>query len=238
MRYPIKTLAAAAAAGAVALSLGAAAQAATIFSATIEEDQSTTPSPGFTNQFGQASLALNEDGNGGFTLSMSIDFSGDFDFSEIIASGQIDTVNGTNTATGPLVTGFHIHNAARGQTGGVVFSIFDTRIAALGGSNDTDGDNTLTFNADGSATLVSEWDFQEGTGNGLLADFVTELSLAMMGDDIALYFNLHTAEAASGLIRGQIVAENNAVPVPAALPLFATALLGGGYLRRRKQAKA
>lgn len=232
----IKNLALAATASVFALGLGTAAQAATIFSSTIEQDQSTTPSPGYTDQFGQASLALNDNGDGTFSLSMSIDFTGDFDFSEIIASGQIDTVNGDNTAGGVLVNGFHIHNAARGETGGVVFSLFDTGIPALGGSSDTDGDNTLTFNEEG-ATLVTEWDFTEGTANGVLADFVNELAAAMEGEDIALYFNLHTSEAASGLIRGQIVAENdlNPVPVPAAAVLFIPAIAGGAFLRRRKQ---
>ena len=233
-----KTLAAAASAAALTLSLGAAANAATIFSATIEESQSTSDSPGFTDQFGQASLALNPDDDGGFTLSMSIDFSGALDFSEIIDSGQIDEVNGENTAEGPLVTGFHIHNAARGETGGVVFSLFDTQIEALGGSNDEDGDNTLTFNDDGSATLVSEWDFDEGLGDATLADFVAELAAAMEGDDVALYFNLHTLDAASGLIRGQVVAENdlNPIPVPAAAFLFPLGAAGVAALRRRKRA--
>ena len=229
-----KTTLLAAMATATTLAFGSAS-AATIFSATIEEEQSTTPSPGFTNQFGQASLALSQDDDGSFSLGISINFTGDLDFSEIIGSGQIDNVIGDGLGIGELVTGLHIHAAGRGEGGPVVFSLFDTRIDALGGSSDTDGDNTIQFNDDGSVTVVSEWDIGEGTGAGTLADFFFELANASEGEDIGLYFNLHTAAAASGLIRGQIVAENdvNPVPVPAALPLFLGAVAAGGAIRRR-----
>ena len=230
-----KTTLLAAMATATTLAFGSAS-AATIFSATIEEEQSTTPSPGFTNQFGQASLALSQDDDGSFSLGISINFTGDLDFSEIIGSGQIDNIIGESTTGGELVTGLHIHAAERGEGGPVVFSLFDTRIAALGGSNDTDGDNTIQFNDDGSVTVVSEWDIGEGTDAGMLADFFFELANATEGEDIGLYFNLHTAAAASGLIRGQIVAENDLspVPVPAALPLFLGAVAAGGAIRRRR----
>ena len=225
----------AATASAAFLSVGAAS-AATIFSATIEEAQSTTPSPGFTNQFGQAALSLEQGEDGTFSLAISVTFAGDLDFSEIIGSGQIDNVIGeAGTTGGELVTGFHIHAAERGEAGPVVFSLFDTRIDALNGSSDTDGENTIEFGDDGSVIVSSIWDMGEGTDAGTLMNFIAELANADEGEDLGLYFNLHTAAAASGLIRGQVVAENslNPVPVPAALPLFAGALVAGGAVRRK-----
>ena len=226
-----------AAGAAAAFGMIGSASAATVFGATVEEEQSTTPSPGFTNQFGQASLSLEQGPDGTFSLAISVTFTGDLDFSEIIGSGQIDNVIGTAVNTGgELVTGFHLHDAERGETGPVVFSIFDTRIDALNGSSDTDGENTIEFGDDGSVIVSSIWDMSEGTDAGTLASFIAELANADEGDDIGLYFNLHTAAAASGLIRGQVVAQNdiNPVPLPGALPLFVGAVAVGGAIRRRR----
>ena len=224
------------AAAAAGMMLFSTANAATIFSATIEEEQSTTPSPGYTNQFGQAALSLEQDDDGSFSLAISVTFTGDLDFSEIIGSGQIDTVVGEVVTGGELVTGFHLHAGERGEGGPVVFSLFDTRIDALGGSSDTDGENTIEFGDDGTVIVSSIWDMDEGTDAGTLMNFIAELANANDGEDIGLYFNLHTAAAASGLIRGQVVAENdvNPVPVPAALPLFLGAVAAGGAIRRRR----
>ena len=143
---------------------------------------------------------------------------------------------GTGATGGELVTGFHLHAAERGEGGPVVFSLFDTAIDALGGSSDTDGENTIEFGDDGSVIVSSIWDMDEGTDAGTLMDFINELAAANEGEDIGLYFNLHTAAAASGLIRGQVVAENdlNPVPVPAALPLFLGAVAAGGAIKRRR----
>ena len=228
----IKHLALGTAATAMTLGLGAAAQAATVFSATIELDQSTTPSPGYDGQVGQAALNLQEDDNGTYRLSMAIDFSAGLDFTP--GEEFFDEVEGTSQG-GDEVLGFHIHNAPRGAAGGVVFSIFDLLPGTpISGTDDLDGDQTLTYNEDGSVTITSEWDFDEGTGTTLAA-FVGELLAAGDGDDVALYFNLHTAGAPGGLIRGQIVGENAAVPVPAAAFLFAPVVAGGVIARRRKR---
>ena len=226
-----------AAGAAAAFGMIGSASAATVFSATIEEEQSTTPSPGFSNQFGQASLSLEQDEDGTFSLAISVTFTGDLDFSGIIASGQIDNVIGNaGASTGELVTGFHLHDAERGETGPVVFSLFDTNPMRAITTSDTDGENTIEFGDDGSVIVSSIWDMGEGTDAGTLMDFIAELANANEGDDIGLYFNLHTAAAESGLIRGQVVAENdiNPVPVPAALPLFVGAVVAGGAIRRRR----
>ncbi|MBB4658302.1 CHRD domain-containing protein [Parvularcula dongshanensis] len=224
-------------AGTSALAIGAGASAATIFSATIEVAQSGTPSEGYTNQFGQGSLAVVEDEDGLYSLSMSVDFTGDLDFSGIVDSGQIDVVEGTDAGTGgEVVTGFHIHDGDRGESGPVVFSLFDT---ALGlGTSDTDADTTIDFgDGDGTITVSSTWDLSEGNGGATLNDFLGELLAANEGEDIGLYFNLHTVAAPMGLIRGQVVAENslNPVPLPGAALFFAPALAGGALLRRRRK---
>ena len=233
MKKTILTLAASAG----ALALGTAAHAATAFTANIEIDQSTTESPGYTDQFGQASLVLVDNEDGSQSLAMTVTFTGALDFSGIVASGQIDEVIGTdNGAGGEVVTGFHIHDGDRGESGPVVFSLFDT---ALGlGTSDTDADTVLDFGAgDGTISISSTWDIDEGTADGVLSDFLGELLAATTGEDVGLYFNLHTVAAPMGLIRGQVVATNditNAVPLPAALPLFGAGLAALGVARRRK----
>lgn len=222
------------AASTAALGLGMAANAATVFTATLEESQSTTPGDAM-GVFANAALTLNELDDGTFGLSMSVTFTDGIDWTDVIASGQINVIGTDETDGGVDATRFHIHNAPRGETGGVVFGIFD--LVAPEAVADTDGDTTLTFDEDGGATLESEWDFTEGTGDATLMAFVTELLAARDGQDVALYFNFHTVAAPAGLIRGQIVGANDVgseVPVPAAAFLFAPVALGGIAARRRK----
>ena len=230
----IKTLAFGVAATAMTFGLATAANAATIFSSTIEVDQSTTPSPGFDGQFGQAALNLEQDDEGNFNLSFSVEFSDGLDFTGVEDAFSI--VNGESQGGGEVVTGFHIHNAPRGQAGPIVFSILDELDGTpIEGPTDA-SDQILTYNEDGSVTIESVWNLNEGVGDATLANFVNELLAAVDGQDVALYFNLHTVQAGAGLIRGQIVGENNldAVPVPAAAFLFAPVVLGGLAARRRK----
>lgn len=235
----LKSLAIAASAGAVTLTLGTAAQASTLFSSDIEVEQSTTPSPGFDGQSGQAVLALVEDDDGEFELTMTVNFFGALDFTGV--ESAFDEVEGDAQGGGDVVTGFHIHNAPRGVGGPIVFSIFD-QLAGTPIEGPTDAsDQSLTYNDDGSVTIESVWDLNEGTSDGILADFVGELLAAAEGQDVALYFNLHTATAGAGLIRGQIVGANgigaDAVPVPAAAFLFAP-VIAGGIAARRKAKRA
>ena len=228
-----------AAAAAATLGLVGSAQAATIFSATLEAEQSTNPDAEAiqTNQFGQGALSLVENTDGSLSLAMTLTFTGDLDFSQIVAAGLFSEVLGTDAgAGGDVVTGLHLHNAPRGAGGPVVFSLFET-VLALDPTSDTDGDLTIDFGTgDGTVVVNSTWDIGEGQGTFDLTDFLGELLAAQEGDDIGLYFNLHTVAAPSGLIRGQLVAENSVVPIPGALPLFAGAIALGGYLRRRKAA--
>lgn len=237
----IKTLALTTAVGGL-MAFGASAQAATVFSATIEGEQSTTPPATVSEDLNaQASLTLNETSPGVYALSMAVDFSEGFDFSSIVGSGQIDEVVGEPGDVSDAardVIGFHIHDAPRGVAGPIVFGLFDVIPGTPVTTSDVDDDTVLTYNDDGSVSVVSVWESQEGTSDGVLADFVGELLAAVEGEDVSLYFNLHTEDAPMGLIRGQIVAENSlgsdVVPLPAAAALFVPALAAGGFLRRRK----
>ena len=223
------------AAASLSFGLASAANAATVFTATIEEAQSTTPGDAM-GVFANAALTLNQLDDGSYGLSMSITFTDGIDWTQVIESGQINVIGEDETDGGVDATRFHIHNAPRGEAGGVVFGIFD--LVAPGAVADTDGDTTLTFDEDGGATIETEWDSMEGTGDATLMAFVNELLAATDGQDVALYFNFHTVDAPAGLIRGQIVGANDIgseVPVPAAAFLFAPVVAGGIAARRRKQ---
>lgn len=217
------------------LGMGLAAQAATVFTSNLSTAQNVGDRGADVTAFaGVASSTLElVQGEDGLSLRFEVAFSNDFNFNGIIGTPNgipADAILGTPGTEGADVTLFHIHQAARGETGGVVFGLF-------GPNTDLDGDTTLAFAEDGSATLTSEWDLDEGLGA-----FVEELLAANTGEDLGLYFNLHSSspDAPAGLIRGQLVAANsiNAVPVPAAAALFIPALLGGAAVRRRKKAQA
>lgn len=194
--------------------LCASADAATTFRATLTGDQEVPPT--MTGLVAEATLSLvDTDGDMSLdALDMVVRIPSAFNFG---GSGVLDDNGGSET-----VTVFHIHNAERGSNGGVVFGI-------IGPDSDTDGDRMFFTNPDGSITHTNQWDLNEGTGP-TLDDFIGLMMAAAPGDDLPLYFNLHTASAPGGLIRGQIVA----TPVPAALPLFGTVLAGFGLWRRRR----
>jgi hypothetical protein len=245
----MKKAALAAVSAAGLLAAGGAAHAATIFSATLESAQSQNPDlpDGASMVFGQASLALSlSETADGFNLGMSLNFQdtmGLLDWSEVADSGIIDVVGSAVPRDDDAFTinRLHIHAADRGETGPVVFGLFDLLdVPASIKNSDEDGETTLFLFDNGSATLLSEWDFSEGTMSGTLEDFISELAGAVEGDDIGLYFNLHAEEAHAGLIRGQVGAENSdsPVPVPAALPLFASGAAGLAFMRRRQRKNA
>jgi hypothetical protein len=219
----------------------APASAATVFSADLTAEQSTTE-PEEAGVFGdaQAELVLNETGT--YDLVMSIAFSDGIDFSAILGDGpgQIGNIVGTPDFDEDDVdaTRFHIHNNVRGETGPVVFGIFD--IVAPGSV--VAGERQFTFLEDGTSVLTTTWNTGEGTDAGTLQTFIDDLLATMAGEDVALYYNLHTEDARAGLIRGQIVGLNDVgsdvIPIPAAAALFPAALAGGAFVRRRKQKAA
>lgn len=110
--------------------------------------------------------------------------------------------------TGPAIAA-HIHTGAIGVAGPIIID--------LGSPTSTEGSRIqryhfeTTFDADGIAM---------GTGNGTFG----------VGDDTGFYINIHTAANQAGEIRGQIIV--SAVPLPAAVWLMGSALLGLFGMRR------
>jgi hypothetical protein len=176
------------------------AGAASLFTAQMDQSQEVSPgTPGTTTGTASVDLQLNDLGGGNFSLSMQLLFSSDFNFRNF---GGVDT-------GAEVVTNLHVHNAARGASGGVVWGIFAP-------DHDVDNDSALVNNPDGTTLITSEWDLTEGNGTVTLANFLPALQAAVVEADLPLYLNAHTTDAAGGAIRGQFVA----VPEPGAAGLL------------------
>ncbi|VEP16072.1 CHRD domain-containing protein (modular protein) [Hyella patelloides LEGE 07179] len=151
---------------------------------------------------GTSTLTLNDTGD---SLEYSLTVSG-LDFG---ANGLIE--GGAQTEdTSDDVTRLHIHNAPRGENGDIVFSLFDTVTPELGDVLDIQGnqdeDLTVTANDDGSVTLTGVWEETDPSSTDL-SEFVSEIRDAEAGEDLDLYWNVHTEEFPAGAIRGQLVVE-------------------------------
>ena len=165
------------------------------FSASLTGDQETNPV--VTDAFGTASLTLNEAQD---RLEMLIQLVGlDLDGNQTPEDDQDNVV------------GVHIHNAPRGDDGGVVFGLISP--------NSDENDDLIMDPVAG--TLFSAWDLTEGN-NTTLADQIPALLSA------GLYFNVHTPRNQPGEIRGQIV------PEPSALVMICGALAAAGFWGRRR----
>lgn len=105
-------------------------------------------------------------------------------------------------------TRMHIHRAAAGVNGTIVFGMFDTGVALLNDVND------LLVDIPG-LHITGAWDLAEGNATTLGA----ELANLLAG---RLYLNVHTADHAPGEIRGQILR----VPEPGSLALLGLGVLG------------
>ena len=184
--------------------------AATQFTANMDDSQEVSPGvPGTTTGTASVDAQLNDLGGGDFSLTIQALFTSDFNFMNF---------GGDDNGGEEIVRNMHIHNAARGDGGGVVWGVFAP-------DQDLDDDTVVTSNPDGTTMITTEWDLNEG--NVALADFLAELQAATPGSDVNLYLNLHTTEATGGAIRGQFVA----VPEPASLAILAAA--GGMTLMSR-----
>ncbi len=149
---------------------------------------------------GTSVLTLNELSDG---LNYRLTVSGlDFSANGLIA-GDPQTAD-----TSDDVTRIHIHNAARGENGAVVFSLFDTVAPELGNelniSGNQDDDLAVTLGDDGSVTLTGVWD-ETDLANTVLSEFVSDIRNGIAGEDLELYWNVHTEEFPGGAIRGQLV---------------------------------
>ena len=211
----MKNLLAICASGIVAVS---GAQAATSFKAKLTGDQEVPPS-GSPHRAVASMKLVDPDSDGALdALDIVVEFPPAFNFG---STGMTDDNGGSQT-----VTVFHIHAAPRGSVGGVVFGI-------IGPNSDLDGDRMFTLLGDGSVRVVNQWDLGEGNAGRTLREFIGAMTSARAGDELALYFNLHTTAFPGGEIRGQIAA----VPVPAALPLFGGVLAVSALARRMRRTR-
>ncbi|WP_225771218.1 CHRD domain-containing protein [Inquilinus sp. Marseille-Q2685] len=135
-----------------------------------------------------ATLSLN---TAGTALTYSVTVSAGIDFGELI--------DGTPRTADPLDDAvlMHIHAAARGVNGGVVFDILPRAM-----TDDAD-DLQIVENGDGSVTISGVWETTDS--DPLTAGIVAALQAGAGPNDVSFYFNIHTAQFGGGAIRGQLV---------------------------------
>ncbi len=198
------------------------AGAATMFTVQLDSSQEVFPGgQSALSLVGSGTLALTQDGSN--HLSFNLVFEDGIDFGDFVTNTIPPAVGSGIDPETASVAALHIHNAARGANGGIVFGI-------LSPSSDLDGDTQVLASSLGTSVL-GEWDSGEGN-NADLDDFVAALLAAQPGEELDLYFNLHTSDDPAGAIRGQIVA------VPEVTPAWGIALGLGALaaLRRRNAA--
>lgn len=194
---------------ALALHGAPAADAASILTARLTNDQEVPPVTvtGRPVSFGDAVLRFNADRTA-LTFTVNV-------FNIDVTGSQTPTVDGDN------LTLAHIHRAPPGVNGPVVFGFFGTPI------NDTAGAAVpVPFSTGVGGTFTATWDASEGNNTTLTAEIANILAGRT-------YFNIHTVDFRGGEIRGQIV-----VPGPGALGAFAVGLFGIAASLARGRAKA
>jgi len=113
------------------------------------------------------------------------------DFGEAVGIGAQTRFEGDD------VTNMHVHNEARGVNGAIVFG-------QVGPAQDAD-DLRIQKNFDGSWTIAGAWEPTDPAGRSI-ATFAAALDAADPGEEVPLYFNIHTSDFPAGEIRGQWVA--------------------------------
>ena len=165
-------------------------------------DGSFTPIDTGSEATGTAILELFDEGSGEFSLGYSLNiFSDELNFALVNSGATVDEILATGENNN--VTQLHIHNGNRDANGPVVYGIFNP---------DQDFNDNVNLSSDGNTTTISgSWD--PGDGGEPLNSFVDVLLAADSGDDVPLYWNLHTGAFPGGEIRGQIIARET-VPEP------------------------
>jgi serralysin len=158
---------------------------ANIFSVTLSGDQEVPVVP--TTASGAGTVVWDERDS---TARYSITVTG-IDFGAAVGTGP------QTPDTGDDLTSMHVHNGIRGATGPVVFGQFSP--------NHDDDDVSFTQNADGSWTVRGIWETTDPSSQPI-TNFAASLTAAIVGEDVPLYFNVHTTDFPSGEVRGQWVA--------------------------------
>ena len=201
--------------GALLLFSGAA-QASTLLTATLTNDQETSPVvPTLTTgaprpiSFGTAVFVIND-----AMTSMSF-------------SATVNNIDFTGLQTADIndnLTVAHIHGrAAPGASTGVIWGFIGTPF------NDTSPMDVVVapFTTGVGGTVSSKWDLTEGNGAG--KTFADQISNILAG---LTYMNFHTVQFGSGEIRGQILV----VPEPEIYLLMLAGLGCIGAIARRRRA--
>ncbi|MEM9151642.1 MAG: spondin domain-containing protein [Cyanobacteria bacterium P01_F01_bin.3] len=147
---------------------------------------------GDPNASGFSEFVLNEFGD---ALSYRLTVSG-LDFGQFVGDGSAQTED-----TSDDVTRIHLHNAERGVNGGVAFGLIDLVAPAADGQDNDD--LRITQNEDGSTTLEGIWELSDPALISL-SEFVDDIQNAGSGEEIPLYWNIHTNGSPGGAIRGQL----------------------------------
>ncbi|WP_299486817.1 CHRD domain-containing protein [Acaryochloris sp. IP29b_bin.137] len=159
-------------------------------SSELTTDQEVTPSNN-PDTSGTSTLLLNQAGD---AISYQLTVFG-LDFGQFIGDGTAFTAD-----TSDDVTKVHIHNAVRGENGPLAFALIDLGDLSV---NDQDQDDLqITHNLDGSVTLQGVWETSDPALIPLNT-FVNDIREAGTGEDLPLYWNVHTEGSPDGAIRGQ-----------------------------------
>jgi hypothetical protein len=113
------------------------------------------------------------------------------DFGEAAGTGARTRFEGDD------VVNMHVHNQARGANGAVVFG-------QIGPAQDAD-DLRIVHNADGSGAIAGAWEPSDPAAASIVT-FAAALDAARPGEEVPLYFNVHTSDFPGGEMRGQWVA--------------------------------
>ncbi|MBF2077461.1 MAG: CHRD domain-containing protein [Synechococcales cyanobacterium T60_A2020_003] len=151
---------------------------------------------------GISKLRLNALGN---ALTYSLNVTG-LDFGDLLGKKE------QTPTTRDDVTHVHIHIGARGTNGIVALSLYDR----VTGNDSQDSDLKIIQNNNGSTTLKGRWDVKDPSSVPL-NQVLRAIRDSSPGDEVNLYWNVHTAEFPNGEIRGQIKATPLEKTVPVTL---------------------